>query len=59
MYGPGRDMGLTSFPARAVAAAVAGVPFEIPYSGPTCYTHAREVRRRGRGWARLGGSEGL
>lgn len=44
VYGPGRDAGLTSFPSRAIAAAVAGVPFEIPYSGPTCYVHVREVR---------------
>lgn len=47
VYGPGRDAGLTSFPSRAIAAAVAGVPFEIPFSGPTCYTHIREVRTRG------------
>ena len=45
VYGPGRDAGLTSFPSRSIAAAVRGEPFEIPFSGPTCYTHVREVRR--------------
>lgn len=38
------DAGLTSFPSRAIAAAVAGQPFDIPFSGPTCYVHVREVR---------------
>ncbi|MCZ7648298.1 MAG: SDR family oxidoreductase [Planctomycetota bacterium] len=43
VYGPGRDVGLTSFPTRAVAAALLGQNFEIPFSGPTCYTHCAEV----------------
>lgn len=44
VYGPGRDMGLTSFPTRAVASVILGKPFEIPFSGPTVYTHISEVR---------------
>lgn len=43
VYGPGRDVGMTSFPTRAVAAAVLGQPFEIPFRGPTTYTFAEEV----------------
>ena len=43
VYGPGRDQGLTSFPSRSIAAAVAGVPFVIPFTGATSYIHIREV----------------
>lgn len=43
VYGPGRDTGMTSFPTRALAAAIKGQPFDIPFSGPTAYIHAREV----------------
>jgi nucleoside-diphosphate-sugar epimerase len=43
VYGPGRDTGMTSFPTRAIAAAVKGQKFDIPFSGPTAYVHAREV----------------
>jgi nucleoside-diphosphate-sugar epimerase len=43
VYGPGRDTGMTSFPTRAMAAAVKGQPFDIPFSGPTAYIHMREV----------------
>lgn len=42
VYGPGRDTGMTSFPTRALAAAVKGQSFDIPFSGPTAYLHARE-----------------
>ena len=42
VYGPGRDVGMTSFPTRAIAAAVLGKPFDIPFSGPTTYTYAEE-----------------
>jgi len=42
VYGPGRDTGMTSFPTRALAAAVKGQTFDIPFSGPTAYLHARE-----------------
>jgi nucleoside-diphosphate-sugar epimerase len=43
VYGPGRDTGMTSFPTRALAAAIKGQAFDIPFSGPTAYIHAREV----------------
>lgn len=43
VYGPGRDMGLTSFPTRSVAAAIKGQPFEITFSGNTVYTYIEEV----------------
>jgi|ERR1043165_8865149 nucleoside-diphosphate-sugar epimerase len=43
VYGPGRDFGMTSFPTRAIAAALLKRKFEIPFSGPTAYIHAREV----------------
>lgn len=43
VYGPGRDTGMTSFPTRALAAAVRGQKFDIPFSGPTAYIHMREV----------------
>jgi nucleoside-diphosphate-sugar epimerase len=43
VYGPGRDSGMTSFPTRAMAAAVMGRPFDIPFSGATAYIHMREV----------------
>jgi nucleoside-diphosphate-sugar epimerase len=43
VYGPGRDTGMTSFPTRAIAAAVKKQRFDIPFKGPTAYIHAREV----------------
>jgi nucleoside-diphosphate-sugar epimerase len=43
VYGPGRDMGLTSFPTRAVAAAIKGQKFDIAFSGNTVYTYVEEV----------------
>lgn len=43
VYGPGRDSGMTSFPTRAVAAAIVGEGFDIPFTGPTAYIHMREV----------------
>jgi nucleoside-diphosphate-sugar epimerase len=43
IYGPGRDTGMTSFPTRAIAAAMLKRSFDIPFKGPTAYIHAREV----------------
>jgi len=43
VYGPGRDIGMTSFPTRAIAAAIKKQKFDIPFSGPTAYIHIREV----------------
>ena len=42
VYGPGRDVGMTSFPTRAIAAALLKKPFDIPFSGATTYTYASE-----------------
>ena len=42
IYGPGRDFGMTSYPTRAIAAAILKRKFEIPFKGPTAYIHARE-----------------
>lgn len=43
VYGPGRDVGLTSAPTRALAAAVRGEAFDIPFTGATAYIHVAEV----------------
>ena len=43
VYGPGRDTGLTSSPTRALAAAIRGEAFDIPFSGATAYIHVAEV----------------
>ncbi len=43
VYGPGRDTGMTSFPTRALAAALLGQSFDIPFTGTTAYIHMREV----------------
>ena len=43
VYGPGRDTGMTSFPTRALAAAIKGQAFDIPFNGKTAYIHMREV----------------
>ncbi len=43
VYGPGRDTGMTSFPTRALAAALLGQTFDIPFTGTTAYIHMREV----------------
>lgn len=43
VYGPGRDTGMTSYPTRAIAAAVKRQRFDIPFAGATAYIHMREV----------------
>jgi len=43
VYGPGRDVGMTSFPTRAIAAAILKKKFDIPFKGPSTYTFAEEV----------------
>lgn len=43
VYGPGRDVGMTSFPTRAIAAAILKQPFDVPFRGPTAYTYVEEV----------------
>jgi nucleoside-diphosphate-sugar epimerase len=34
---------MTSFPTRALAAAILKKPFDIPFKGPTAYTYVEEV----------------
>lgn len=43
IYGPGRDFGMTSYPTRAIAAALLKRKYEIPFKGLTTYLHAREA----------------
>lgn len=43
VYGPGRDQGLTSAPTRAIAAAVQGSAFHIPFGGRTFLNYAPDV----------------
>ncbi len=46
VYGIGRDQGVTSAPTTAMLAAVAGVPYRIPYGGACQLQLARDVARR-------------
>ena len=43
VYGVGRDQGLTSGPTKAIAAAVLGAPFQVPFGGPTLFQYADDV----------------
>jgi nucleoside-diphosphate-sugar epimerase len=43
VYGPGRDHGMTAGPTLAMAAAVAGEPYEIPFGGRAQFQYAPEV----------------
>jgi UDP-glucuronate 4-epimerase len=43
VYGPGRDHGLTAGPTLAMAAAVAGEPYEIPFGGRAQFQYAPDV----------------
>ena len=43
VYGPGRDQGLTSDPARAILAAVVGRGFEIAFGGRILLQYAADV----------------
>ena len=43
VYGVGRDQGLTSAPTKAMLAAAAGRPYEIPFSGGLQLQHAGDV----------------
>ena len=43
VYGPGRDHGMTAGPTLAMAAAVRGKPYEIPFGGRAQFQHAPEV----------------
>lgn len=43
VYGAGRDQGMTSTPTVAIAAAVAGIPFEVSFGGATLFQYAEDV----------------
>jgi nucleoside-diphosphate-sugar epimerase len=43
VFGAGRDQGFTSSPTVAIAAAVAGIPYEISYGGSTLFQYADDV----------------
>jgi UDP-glucuronate 4-epimerase len=43
VYGPGRDHGMTAGPTLAMAAAVRGEPYEIPFGGRAQFQYAPEV----------------
>ncbi|MFL5642283.1 MAG: NAD-dependent epimerase/dehydratase family protein [Chloroflexota bacterium] len=43
VYGVGRDQGMTSGPTKAIAAAVLGTSFTVPFRGATLFQYARDV----------------
>jgi nucleoside-diphosphate-sugar epimerase len=43
VYGPGRDHGMTAGPTLAIAAAVAGEPYEVPFGGRAQFQYAPDV----------------
>jgi nucleoside-diphosphate-sugar epimerase len=45
VYGVGRDQGMTSGPTRAIAAAVLGRRYRVPFGGATVYQYAEDVAR--------------
>ena len=45
VYGPGRDVGITSFPSQAMIAAACGKEFAIPYGGKLGMQHVDDVAK--------------
>jgi nucleoside-diphosphate-sugar epimerase len=45
VYGAGRDQGMTSGPTVAVAAAIMGTPYRIPFGGSTLFQYAPDVAK--------------
>jgi UDP-glucuronate 4-epimerase len=45
VYGAGRDQGMTSGPTVAIAAAILGLPYTIPFGGRTTFQYAGDVAR--------------
>jgi UDP-glucuronate 4-epimerase len=45
VYGVGRDQGMTSGPTKAIAAAVLGQPYRVPFGGATLFQYAEDVAR--------------
>lgn len=43
IYGPARDQGMSSKPTLAVLAAVAGLPYQIPFTGNIGFVYAAEA----------------
>lgn len=43
VYGTGRDRGLTSAPTTAMKAALLGMAFELPFTGPTDFLHVEDA----------------
>ncbi|MEA2608132.1 MAG: UDP-glucuronate 4-epimerase [Chloroflexota bacterium] len=43
VYGVGRDQGMTSGPTKAIAAAVLGEPFVVPFRNATMYQYGEDV----------------
>lgn len=43
VYGPGRDQGMSAGPTLAMLAAVRGMKYDIPFTGPAGLVHAREA----------------
>lgn len=43
IYGPARDQGMSSKPTLAVLAAVAGLPYQIPFTGSVGFVYAAEA----------------
>jgi UDP-glucuronate 4-epimerase len=45
VYGPGRDVGMTSTPTKAMLAAAAGRPYHISFGGTGFFQHADDVAK--------------
>jgi UDP-glucuronate 4-epimerase len=45
VYGAGRDQGMTSGPTKAMLAAAAGKPYQIPFGGRGSYQYVEDVAR--------------
>ncbi len=43
VYGVGREVGLTSSPTKAAKAVVLGHPYEIGFSGSTCFNYVEDI----------------
>lgn len=54
VYGVGRDQGMTSGPAKAILAAVAGRPYQLKFDGPVALQYVDDVARMFIGAARSG-----
>ena len=46
VYGPGRDQGMSAAPTIAMLAAMSGIAYDIPFTGPVTYAHAEDVATR-------------